>query len=110
MKQIIAIVRPHLAEKILEGLKHAPLEAIQVREVKGFGRQKNLLAEYADNEYQKVFLPKVELSIWVDDAREAEVIDKVVAIGRTGRMGDGKVFVMPVSGFTPITATANEDE
>ena len=103
MKEIIAIVRPHLAEKILDGLKHAPLEAIQVREVKGFGRQKKALQEYGASEYQEVFLPKVELSFWIDDAREAEVIDKVVSIARTGRMGDGKVFVLPVTGFTPIT-------
>lgn len=108
MKEIIAIVRPHLAEKILDGLKHAPLEAIQVREVKGFGRQKGSLERYADNEYRKVFLPKVELSFWVDDAREQEVIDKVVSIARTGQMGDGKVFVVPVADFTPITSAESE--
>lgn len=109
MKEIIAIVRPHLAEKILEGLKRAPLEAIQVREVKGYGRQKDSLQLYAENEYQQVFLPKVELSIWVDDAREAEVVEKVVAVARTGRMGDGKVFVMPVSDFRPITPDPSDD-
>ena len=110
MKEIIAIVRPHLAEKILDGLKRAPLEAIQVREVKGFGRQKNSLQEYGVSEYQQFFLPKVELSVWVDDAREQEVIDKVVAIARTGRMGDGKVFVLPVASFTPIAPAAPDDD
>ena len=51
MKQIVAIVRPFLAEKVLEGLKRAPLEALNVREVKGYGRQKERLQEYNDNEY-----------------------------------------------------------
>jgi nitrogen regulatory protein P-II 1 len=107
VKEIIAIVRPHLAEKILDGLKRAPLEAIHVREVKGFGRQKSSLGRYADSEYSQVFLPKVEISLWVDDAREDEILDKVVAIARTGRMGDGKIFVLPVDSFSPITTDAN---
>ncbi len=106
MKEIIAIVRPHLAEKVLEGLKHAPLEALHVREVKGFGRQKSSLGRYSDSEYSQAFLPKVEISLWVDDAREDEILEKVVAIARTGRMGDGKIFVMPVDQFTPITPEA----
>ena len=57
MKQIVAIVRPFLAEKVLEGLKRAPLEALNVR-VKGFGRQKERLDEYNDNEYATAFLPR----------------------------------------------------
>ncbi len=103
MKQIVAIVRPHLAEKILEGLKRAPLEALSVREVSGFGRQKNSLADYGESEYSQAFLPKVELTLWVDDIRQEEILEKMVDIGRTGRMGDGKIFVMPVGDFIPIT-------
>ena len=94
MKQIIAIVKPFLAEKVLENLKRAPLEALQVREVKGSGRQKSYLDEYSETEFAQAFLPKVELSMWVDDARASEVIKKVVEVARTGRIGDGKIFVL----------------
>ncbi len=62
MKQIVAIVKPYLAEKVLEGLKRAPLEAVSVREVKGYGRQKSYLDQYADSEYSLAFLPKVEIT------------------------------------------------
>jgi nitrogen regulatory protein PII len=96
MKQIVAVVKPYLAEKVLESLKRAPLEAISVREVKGFGRQKNYLDQYAGSEYSLAFLPKVEIDLWVDDARCEEILKKVVEAARTGRMGDGKIFVLPV--------------
>lgn len=97
MKQVIAIVKPFLAEKVLQGLKRAPLEALVVREVKGFGRQKSYLDQYDDSEFALAFLPKVEITMWVDDARVDEIVRKVVQIARTGRMGDGKVFVMPAT-------------
>lgn len=96
MKQIVAIVKPFLAEKVIEGLKRAPLEALNVREVKGYGRQKNYLNEYSDTEYALAFLPKVEISLWVDDARVDEIVRKIIEVARTGRMGDGKIFVLPV--------------
>ncbi|HTN76830.1 MAG TPA: P-II family nitrogen regulator, partial [Pirellulaceae bacterium] len=69
MKQIIAVVKPFLAEKVLEALKRAPLEALNVREVKGYGRQKSYLDQYGDSEYSLAFLPKVEITVWVDDVR-----------------------------------------
>ena len=87
MKQVVAIVKPYLAETVLDGLNRAPLEALSVREVKGFGRQKSYLDAYEETEYSTAFLPKVEISLWVDDAR--------VEVRRTGRMGDGKIFVLP---------------
>ena len=96
MKQIVAVVKPYLAERVLEALKRAPLEALTVREVKGFGRQKNYLDQYGDNEYSQAFLPKVEINLWVEDQRTDEVIHKLVEVAGTGRMGDGTVFVLPV--------------
>ena len=96
VKQIVAVVKPYLAERVLEALKRAPLEALTVREVKGFGRQKNYLDQYGDNEYSQAFLPKVEINLWVEDQRTDEVIQKLVEVAGTGRMGDGKVFVLPV--------------
>ena len=95
MKQIVAIVKPYLVEKVMEGLKRAPLEACSVREVKGYGRQKSYLDQYGESEYSLAFLPKVEINLWVDDARVEEIVRKIVEVARTGRMGDGKVFVSP---------------
>jgi len=94
VKQIIAIVKPFLAEKVLEGLRRAPLEACSVREVKGYGRQKSYLDQYGDSEYSLAFLPKVEITLWVDDGRAEEIFRKIVEVARTGRMGDGKIFML----------------
>ncbi|TWT38524.1 P-II family nitrogen regulator [Blastopirellula retiformator] len=95
MKQVIAIVKPYLAEKVLEELSRAPIEALNVREVKGFGRQKSYLDEYSDSEYGQTFLPKVEITIWLDDYRAEETVRRIVQVARSGRMGDGKIFVLP---------------
>jgi nitrogen regulatory protein P-II 1 len=102
MKQIIAIVKPYLAEKVVEALRRAPLEALTVREVKGYGRQKDHLAEYGQSEYALAFLPKVEIEAWADDTRVAEVVERIETIARTGRMGDGKVFVLPLTEFRNV--------
>lgn len=106
MRQVIAIVKPYLAEKILESLRLAPLEAVHVREVKGMGRQKSYLDQYTESEYSKVFLPKVEITAWVEDARCEEVVRKLVEVARTGRMGDGKILVLAAE--TPETLTATD--
>jgi nitrogen regulatory protein P-II 1 len=97
VKQVIAVVKPFLAEKVLEALRLSPLEACTVREVKGYGRQKSYLDQYGDSEYSLAFLPKVEIQLWVDDARVDEVVDRIVEVARTGRMGDGKIFVLPAA-------------
>jgi nitrogen regulatory protein PII len=95
MKQVIAVVKPYLVEKVLEALKHAPLEACEVHEVKGYGRQKSYLDAYRGSEYSMAYLPKVEISLWVEDSRIDEVVSAIADIARTGRMGDGKIFVLP---------------
>jgi nitrogen regulatory protein PII len=101
MKEVIAVVKPFLAERVLEALKLAPLEACTVREVKGYGRQKSYLDQYGESEYSLAFLPKVEIQLWVEDARVAEVIERITAAARTGRMGDGKIFVLPATEHGP---------
>ena len=95
MKQIIAVVKPYLVEEVLEALKLAPVEACGVREVKGYGRQKSYLDEYRGSEYSLAYLPKVEITLWVDDLHVDEIVRTVVDLARTGRMGDGKIFVLP---------------
>jgi nitrogen regulatory protein P-II 1 len=99
VKQIITIIRPHLVEDVLATLRRAPLEAMTVHEVKGYGRQRSYLDEYQETEYSEAFLPKVEITLWVDDSRLDEVLAKIVSVTRSGRIGDGKVLVLPVSEF-----------
>ncbi|MBN1852450.1 MAG: P-II family nitrogen regulator [Pirellulales bacterium] len=99
MKYIIAIVKPFLVEKILDGLRFAPLEALWVREVKGHSRQKNYLDQYTVSEYSHAFLSKVEINMWVDDTRSEEIIRKVVEIARTGRLGDGKLLILNADAY-----------
>ena len=99
MKQIITVVRPHLAEQVFAALRRAPLEAMNVMEVKGYGRQKSYLDEYRQSEYAQAFVPKVEITLWVDDSRCDEVLQKIVAVARSGRIGDGKIFVLPVATY-----------
>ena len=103
MKQVVAIIKPYLAERVIEALRLSPLEALSVREVKGYGRQKSYLDQYGENsEYSVAFLPKVELTLWVDDARVEEVVRTIVGVARSGRMGDGKIFVLPIAAGTTV--------
>ena len=95
MLQIITVVRPHLADDVLDALRRAPVEAVTVHEVKGYGRQKAYLDQYQSTPYDAAFVPKVEITLWVDEARSEEVIEKITAVTRTGRIGDGKIMVLP---------------
>ena len=106
MKQVIAVVKPYLVEKVLEALKLAPIEACGVCEVKGYGRQKNYLDEYRGSEYSMAYLPKVEITLWVQDLSVDEVVRTLVDVSRTGRMGDGKIFVLPAFEAEPQTLPA----
>ena len=96
MKLIVAVVKPFLAERVIQELSNLAVEEISIREVKCYCRQKNYLDRYSNNEYSRAFVPKVEISVWVTDENLESVLDKMVATSRTGRLGDGKVFVMPV--------------
>ena len=82
-----------------EALTAVGVEGLTVSEVKGYGRQKSYLDQYGDSEYATAFLPKVEITMWVDDMRVEEIISRVEAIAQTGRMGDGKIFVMQADGI-----------
>lgn len=95
MKTVIAIVRPFVAERILEALQLAPVEMCTVREVKGFGRQKNYLEQYRGGDYALAFIPKVQITVWVEDFRTEEIVRLMISHARTGRMGDGKIFILP---------------
>lgn len=93
--QIIAMVKPFRAQAVLAALE--PIEVLggTVREAMGYGRQKNRLHRYLGSEYNDSFVPKVELSVFVHDRDVAAAVRAIVAQARTGRIGDGKILVLP---------------
>ena len=95
MFQIIALVKPFRAEAVLAALESIEILGGTVREAMGYGRQKNRLHRYLGSEYNASFLPKVEITVFVDDRDVASALKTIVAQARTGRMGDGKIMVLP---------------
>ena len=96
MKLIIAIIKPFKLEEVKDALSTIGVEGMTVTEVKGFGRQKGHTEIYRGSEYTVDFLPKVKLEIVVADETVAVTVDAIVKAGKTGKIGDGKVFVIPV--------------
>jgi nitrogen regulatory protein P-II 2 len=97
MKQLTIVVKPFCAAAVLRTIAELDVAACVVREAKGFSRQKGYLDLYGGSEYSMAFLPKVEISVWVNDDRAVEVADRLVRTARTGRIGDGKLFVQDMS-------------
>jgi nitrogen regulatory protein P-II 2 len=93
MKQLTVVVRPFRAEAVLKVVADLGISACVVREAKGYSRQKGYLDRYAGSEYSLAFLPKVEISVWVEDAHAEDVAERIARASRTGRIGDGKIFV-----------------
>ena len=96
MKKIEAIIKPFKLDEVKEGLSTIGVQGLTVSEVKGFGRQKGHTELYRGAEYVVDFLPKVKLEVIVRDEQVAEVIDAIEKAARTGRIGDGKIFVLPI--------------
>ena len=94
MKQLTIVVKPFCAEAVLRAIAEMDVVACVVREAKGYSRQKGYLDRYVGSEYSMAFLPKVEIGVWVNDERAQEVADRIVRAARTGRIGDGKIFVV----------------
>jgi nitrogen regulatory protein PII len=97
MKQLTIVVKPFRAEAVLRALAEVGVETCSVREAKGYSRQKGYLDRYLGSEYSMAFLPKVEITVFVADDRVEAVADQVARTARTGRMGDGKLFVLPMA-------------
>lgn len=96
MKQIEAIIKPFKLDEVKEALTKAGIQGMTVSEVKGFGRQKGHTELYRGAEYSVDFLPKVKIQILVPDEKAAQVVETIVNAARTGKIGDGKIFVAPV--------------
>jgi nitrogen regulatory protein P-II 1 len=96
MKLIIAIIKPFKLEEVKEALAAVGVEGMTVTEVKGFGRQKGHTEIYRGSEYTVDFLPKTKLEIVVGDDQVAKAVDAIAAAAKTGKIGDGKIFVQNV--------------
>ena len=96
MKKIEAIIKPFKMEHVKEALAEIGIEGMTVTEVKGFGRQKGHTEIYRGSEYTVDFLPKVKVEIVVSDENVAKATDAIVKSAKTGQIGDGKVFVLPI--------------
>ncbi|MBL3599974.1 MAG: nitrogen regulatory protein P-II 1 [Gammaproteobacteria bacterium (ex Lamellibrachia satsuma)] len=96
MKMISAIIKPFKLDDVREALSEIGIAGITVTEVKGFGRQKGHTELYRGAEYVVDFLPKIKIDIAVDESAVDQVVDAVTKAAKTGKIGDGKIFVMPV--------------
>ncbi|WP_017429282.1 P-II family nitrogen regulator [Vreelandella jeotgali] len=96
MKLISAIIKPFKLDDVRESLSDIGVQGITVTEVKGFGRQKGHTELYRGAEYVVDFLPKVKMEVAVDDDMAEPVIEAVTQVANTGKIGDGKIFVMPL--------------
>ena len=96
MKKIEAIVKPFKLDEVKEALQEVGLQGITVTEAKGFGRQKGHTELYRGAEYVVDFLPKVKVEVVVEDDQVDRVVEAIEGAARTGRIGDGKIFVIPV--------------
>ena len=96
MKKIEAIIKPFKLDEVKDQLNEIGVKGITVSEVKGFGRQKGHTELYRGAEYVVDFLPKVKIEVVVSDNLVSAVVDAIIQTAQTGRIGDGKIFVLPV--------------
>jgi len=110
MKMIEAIIKPFKLDEVKEALNEIGIMGITVSEVKGFGRQKGHTELYRGAEYVVDFIPKVKLEIAVPDEMVSKVIETIENAAKTGRIGDGKIFVLPLEGVMRIRTGEKGDE
>jgi nitrogen regulatory protein P-II 1 len=109
MKKIEAIIKPFKMEDVKEALTEIGVEGMTVSEVKGFGRQKGHTEIYRGSEYTVDFLPKVKFEVILPDDRVQKAVDAIVAAAKTGKIGDGKVFVLPIEDAVRIRTEERGD-
>ncbi len=96
MKKVEAIIKPFKLDEVKEALSTIGIQGLTVTEVKGFGRQKGHTELYRGAEYVVDFLPKVKLEIIVSNEKVSQVVEAIEKTAKTGRIGDGKIFVLPI--------------
>jgi len=95
VKLVVAIVKPFKLDEVKEALREAGVNGLTTTEVEGFGRQRGHTEVYRGAEYQVDFVPKVKVEVLCDDEQVSEVVDAIVKGARTGKIGDGKIWVVP---------------
>lgn len=96
MKKIEGIIRPHLLEAVRSALQEVDVIGMTISEVQGYGRQRGHTETYRGSEYQIEFVPKIKIEVIIPDDIEDFVVNAIVKAARTGKFGDGKIFVLPV--------------
>jgi nitrogen regulatory protein P-II 1 len=109
MKQVTAIIKPFKLDEVREALAEVGVNGLTVTEVKGFGRQKGHTELYRGAEYVVDFLPKIRIEMVIADSMVDDVIEAIVEAARTGKIGDGKIFVMPVEQAIRIRTSESGD-
>ncbi len=102
MKKIEAIIKPFKLDEVKESLQNIGIQGLTVTEIKGFGRQKGHTELYRGAEYIVDFLPKIKIELIVDDGIASQVIEEIIKSSKTGKIGDGKIFVLNVEEATRI--------
>jgi nitrogen regulatory protein P-II 1 len=96
VKLVVAVIKPHKLDEVKEALRDVGVQGLTTSDVEGFGRQRGHTEVYRGAEYQVDFVPKVKVEVLVDDADAQGVVDAITKAARTGKIGDGKIWVLPV--------------
>jgi len=110
MKKIEAIIKPFKLDDVVEALSEIGVEGVSVTEIRGFGRQKGRTEIYKGAEYVVDFLPKTKLEIVINDGLVEQAVEAIVRAARTGKIGDGKIFVSTVDQVVRIRTGEKDDE
>ncbi len=110
MKKIEAIVKPFKLQDVKDALQEAGIQGMTVTEVKGFGRQKGHTEIYRGSEYTVDFMPKVKLELVLPDSQIQAAVEAIIKSAKTGKIGDGKVFVLPVADAIRIRTDERGDD
>ena len=97
MKMVSAIIKPFKLEEVKEALRVVGIQGMTVTETRGFGRQRGHTEVYRGSEYQVDFVPKVKIDVMCDDDQLSQVVDAIMTAARTGKIGDGKIFITEVA-------------
>jgi nitrogen regulatory protein PII len=110
MKKIEAVIKPFKLEEVKDALADIGVEGMTVSEVKGFGRQKGHTEIYRGSEYTVDFLPKIKIEVVISDSLAEQAVNAIVKAAKTGKIGDGKVFVSPVEEAVRIRTDETGDK
>ncbi|MCW8806122.1 MAG: P-II family nitrogen regulator [Ignavibacteriaceae bacterium] len=102
MKKVEAIIRPFKLEEVKEALVEEGIRGLTISEVRGYGRQKGHTETYRGSEYRIEFVPKIKIEVVVEDSKVEKIVDAILNTGKTGQVGDGKIFIYNVEDVVRI--------